>query len=171
MGIKVITSTTLSTTASSIDFTSIPQTYKDLMLVTHLRETGSSVYANVWFRFNGINTNYAESGAYTNGYNNGAFLGDRTDYFYYNNYIPAANATANAFGPSSFYIPNYTSAFFKCVSGHSVGVNGTSTNPTGTRQGITSGLWANTSAITSITMIGGNGNFAAGCTATLYGIS
>lgn len=170
MGIKVISSTTLSVTTSSISFSSIPQTYKDLMLVTHMRETGASVYANIWIRVNGIGTDYAESGSYTNGSNNGAFFGNRTDYWYYNNYIPAASATANAFGPSSFYIPNYTSAFFKCISGHSVGTNA-ATAPTNTRQGITSGLWANTSAITSITMIGGNGDFAAGSTATLYGVS
>ena len=170
MAIKVIASTTLSATTASFSFTSIPQTYKDLMLVTHLRETSAAVYANVWFRFNGVGTDYAEGGSYTNGSNNGAFLGNRTDYFYYNNYITANSATANAFGPSSFYIPNYASAFYKCVSGHSVGTNA-ATSPTNTRQGITSGLWANTSAITSIYMIGGSGDFAAGSTATLYGIS
>lgn len=171
MTMTVIGSQTVSVTTSQISFLSIPQTYKDLLLIMNSRETGAAVYANIWIKLNNVGTNYAEGGSYTNGYNNGAFLGDRTDFWYYNNYIPAANATANTFGPSSFYIPNYTSAFYKCVSGHSVGLNAVATNPTGTRQGLTSGLWADTSAINRISMIGGNGDFAAGTTATLYGIS
>jgi hypothetical protein len=168
MGMKSIASTTLSTTGS-FSFTSIPQTYKDLMLVMHSRENAAAYYGNVWFKLNGVGTNYAEGGSYTNGSNNGAFLGDRTDYWYKNNYISAASATANAFGPSSFYIPNYTSAFYKMYSGHSVGTNAAS-SPTNTRQGIASGVWANTAAVTSITIIAG-GDFIAGSTATLYGIS
>lgn len=170
MGMTKIGSTTVSVTTATISFTSIPQTYKDLLLIMNSRETSAAVYARIWIKVNANASGYAESGAYTQGYNNGAFFGDRTDYWYYNNYIPAANATANSFGPSSFYIPNYASAFYKCVSGHSVGVNAVATNPTGTRQGITTGLWANTSAITSIAMIGGSGDYAAGTTATLYGI-
>jgi hypothetical protein len=79
----------------------------------------------------------------------------------------AANDTANYFGSGSFWIPNAQStSMFK--SAHSAfNAVGSVTNGFAGTMG---GTWANTAAITSVTMLPDAGNFVAGSSFTLFGI-
>jgi hypothetical protein len=80
--------------------------------------------------------------------------------------IPAATSTANTFGNVAIYIPNYTSSNNKSISVDGVGEN----NATTAFADLYAGLWANSSAITSITLYNIISDFAEFSTATLYGI-
>jgi hypothetical protein len=169
---KISTVTVGSGGAASIDFTSIPQTYTDLKIVVSARSTGSSG-ANISMRFNSNST----------GYTGRRIVGNGTTVFSDTTSGTAASSgsailcgpfsdnsnTANVFGTQEIYIPNYTSSNNKSVS-----IDGVSENNTTTAyQEILVGLWSNTAAITSISLIcyqTGN-TFGQYTTATLYGVS
>ena len=82
-----------------------------------------------------------------------------------------ATSTANTFGNQSIYIPNYRSSVAKCISFDAVSEN----NGTEAYQVMLSGLSVSTDPVTSITLrvYGASANivFAAGSSATLYGIN
>jgi len=158
-----IASTTVgSGGASSIDFTSIPSTYTDLVLICSLRVSRASVVNNTVIKFNGSSTSYSERVLYGNGSSAGSY--SDTQIYDVNN---AANSTASTFANSQFYIPNYAGSTNKSVSNDSV----SETNATAATAQLVAGLWSNTSAITSISLTDYSGtNFAQYSTATLYGI-
>jgi hypothetical protein len=81
-------------------------------------------------------------------------------------YISGSIATANTYGNAELYIPNYASANQKSSSAEGV----SESNNTGAFMAMEANLWANTAAITSITLTTGT-SFAQYSTATLYGIS
>jgi hypothetical protein len=88
-------------------------------------------------------------------------------------YIPAASDTANTFGSTLIYIPNYTSSNNKSFSADVVMENNNTSNG-GAFMVLDAGLWSQTAAITSITIntsSGGGSNFVQHSTATLYGIN
>ena len=158
-----IASTTVgSGGASSIDFTSIPSTYTDLVLICSLRVSRASVVNNTVIKFNGSSTSYSERVLYGNGSSAGSY--SDTQIYDVNN---AANSTASTFANSQFYIPNYAGSTNKSVSNDSV----SETNATAATAQLVAGLWSNTSAITSLSLTDYSGtNFAQYSTATLYGI-
>jgi hypothetical protein len=85
--------------------------------------------------------------------------------------IPAANAPANTFGPTIVFIPAYALVGpHKLAYGLSYEKHGTTANTT-TMRGA-GGHWRSGNAITSVSLIqlAGEGNFATGSRATLYGI-
>jgi hypothetical protein len=152
----------LSSSAASITFSDIPQTYTDLLLVASLRDTGDVGTAFAYIQFNDATTGYTSrllrgSGSSTSSTSNsdGTSLRGR---------ISPNDATANTFGSTAFYIPNYTSSNYKSVSIDSVQEE----NNTESWQTITAGLWSNTSAITSIKIFAGNSNLAQYSSAALY---
>jgi len=148
--------------ASSIDFTSIPSTYTDLVLVCSLRVSRASVVNNTVIKFNGSSTSYSERVLYGNGSSAGSY--SDTQIYDVNN---AANSTASTFANSQFYIPNYAGSTNKSVSNDSV----SETNATAATAQLVAGLWSNTSAITSISLTDYSGtNFAQYSTAYLYGV-
>lgn len=146
--------------AANIQFTSIPQTYTDLLVKTSLRNVNDT--ADCYLRFNGATTNFSDrwiygtgSGALSTSTSNIDFLSNRSSF------------TASTFGNSEFYIPNYTSSNNKSVSVDSVAEN----NATTAYTQLSAGLWSNTAAITSIQILASSGNLAQYSTAYLYGIS
>jgi len=153
--------------ASTIDFTSIPQTFTDLKIVLSVRTTGSAVNFNDGaLRFN------SDSGS---NYSTRFLLGDGSSASSSSastSYIPfgpnqGSLTTANTFTSFDGYIPNYTGSSFKSVSSDGTAEN----NATATRMTLTAGLWSSTAAITSINVFPGGGyNFVQYSTATLYGI-
>jgi hypothetical protein len=162
---KLIESKTLATAAASIEFTSIPQTFTDLVVVCALRANASAVNDNPIFRFNGIATNYSYrvlrgTGSATSSYSGGTtffFLGESN----------GNSSTSNTFSNQTVYIPNYTASTNKSVSIDSVMEN----NSTEAYQNIIAGLWSNTAAITSILFQSVDShNLLAGSTISLYGI-
>jgi hypothetical protein len=154
-----ISTQTIGTAVASVTFSSIPQTYTDLVLVF----AGSSASLgtdSIDIQFNGdTTTNY--SNTFLSGNGSSASSGRNTGF----NYGVGALITSTEIANSTWNIFNYTNTTtFKTVL-----VRG---NIAGAllRQGVT--LWRKTpEAITSILLKNDTAqNFAVGCTFTLYGI-
>lgn len=166
--IKIASVTVGSGGASSISFNSIPSSYTDLNLVLSARSSGSSTsvdYVAIQFNSSG-GTAYSDRRLEGTGSAASSTL-DTNQNVIYSAWIVNGNAsTSSVFGNASIYIPNYAGSNYKSVSIDGV----TENNATGAYATLTAGLWANTSAITSIALTLGNGNFVQYSTATLYGI-
>jgi hypothetical protein len=160
--VKIQTVTVGSGGASSISFSSIPQTYTDLKIVYSLRCTTANVNSNI--SFNGSTSNVSWKQLYGNGASVGSNSGTTV---YLGPVMSASTDTANTFGSSEIYIPNYISANNKSFS-----IDGVTENNSATAyQTMWAGLWSNTAAITSVSVAPSDGgNFAQYSTATLYGI-
>lgn len=151
--------------AASIDFTSIPQTYTDLVLKLSLRNALADVWDNADIAFNGITTTYTNLQLRGNG--STATSAKSTTQPAINYWHVVSNsATASTFGNAEIYIPNYTGSANKSVSVDSV----TEQNATSSAATLTAGLWAHSAAITSIKITGNGSNFVQHSTAYLYGI-
>ncbi len=159
----IASSTVGSGGASSIDFTSIPGTYTDLMLMHSLRTSRSSTSESILLSFNGVTTNRTNRRIY----GSGTTANSTSDTIMYAGQASGATATASTFGNSSIYIPNYAGSNNKSSSEDGV----SETNATGVIMDLNANLWANTAAITSISLTGENsGTFQQYSTAYLYGI-
>lgn len=165
-----IASTTLSTSAASVTFSSIPQTYTDLVLRVSARATPAGNTIQLGIQFNG-NTSAVYSNTILRG--NGSTASSTRDTSNFSTRVFNVNAdasTANTFSNGEIYIPNYTGSVAKQIGGFGV----TETNAaTGIVIDTGAGLANITSAITSILLFdnGGSGNFMSGSTFHLYGIS
>ena len=164
---KLIESKTLGTAAASIEFTSIPQTFTDLVLLFNFRSNVDQTYTNIALRFNSdTGSNYSMRMLYGEGSGGGLSASQTTTSMQWV-YSTGLQATSNTFGNAQVYIPNYTGSTSKSVSMDSVSEN----NATQSIQALTAGLWSGTAAITSISMFTQAGpNLLAGSTASLYGV-
>jgi hypothetical protein len=151
--------------AASIDFTSISGSFTDLLLVYSLRDNRSSDPTSpLGFKINGVSTNRAwrhlESGA-----GGGANSGSGTNEW--SAYSNGGTATANTFSSGQIYIPNYAGTANKAFNSDSVA----ETNATNNEIAIWANLWAQTSAITGLSLTCPLATaFAQYSTASLYGI-
>jgi hypothetical protein len=155
--------------AASMEFTSIPATYTDLVVNLSTRNNAAGNYHNLDFRMNGLSTSiYSAITVYGQG-TGSASTGSETNQAEARRvYAQANGATANTFGNILFYIPNYTSSNNKSVSVDYV----SETNATDAIAGLTAVLMASTSAITSLSFFDRSANnFNQYSTAYLYGIS
>ena len=148
---------------TEVDFTSIPQTYTDLLVKT---STNGNTLEVIRMRFNSVSSSdYTQkvlrgTGAATASFSNAGWDSLTRLSPSYN------NEGANIFSNNEYYIPNYTGSTTKSVSGDSV----TEANATTAYQILYAGLLNNSSAITSINFISGSGDFNQYSTFTLYGI-
>jgi hypothetical protein len=147
--------------AASIDFTSIPGTYTDLMIMTSARTTGLD--GTLGAKFNGSSTGYTRRNLGGNGSSPTSYSGSDSAI----GLMTDSTDTASTFGNSMFYVPNYASSANKSYSGDGVQEN----NGTTSGQVIAGVVWANSAAITSISIIPGLGTIAQYSTASLYGIT
>jgi hypothetical protein len=166
---KIASVTVGSGGTSSIDFTSIPQTYTDLCVKLSLRGSNNDPYALIRTRLNGATSGYTTTRLY--GYS-GSGTGTGSDgntglTYLYGGYPSASAATANLFGSDEFYFPNYAGSNQKSYSQETAGVN----NSGIALQVFIAGIWTGTSAINQISFNNEYGNFTEYSTATLYGIS
>ncbi len=165
---QVIQHQELASSQASITFSSIPQTYTDLVLVwsTRTSRTGD-INADIALRFNGS----------TSGYNLRSLLGTGSSAVSRTNPVgttgindvlaPASSTTANTFGSGMAYIPNYTSSTAKSVSIDVTNENNATSNYTQ----IIAGTWSGTDPITSVSLTDLNSaNFVQYSSATLYGV-
>ena len=155
----------LNASAASVTFSNLNTLtgYTDLKVVYSVRTSKSAVNENVFLSFNGSTSSFTARWFYGDGSTVGNSTTGRIGGFGNGN-----TATANTFGSSEIYIPNYTSANNKSYSVDAVLEN----NATLAYLGPIAGLWSNTAAITSITLAPETGpNFLAGCTFSLYGIA
>jgi len=162
----LIASSTVSAngTTASIDFTSIPSTYTDLLLVASTRSDRAGSYAgNMGLKFNTSTANITGKILRGIGTSPDSYSGTIAEWG-----APAATTTANTFGNASFYFPNYAGSSNKSVSIDSV----IEDNSANMFTYMTAGLWSVTSAITglSIYVRDASSYFTQYSTAYLYGI-
>ena len=164
----------LSLPASSVTWSSIPTdgTYDHLMIKASIRSVQTNTYFDsIQMRFNGVSTNvysdtllYAQTTAPASSRN-----GARSDLT--GAWWPAADATADTFGCLTVWVPNYAdSSNYKQVIMSSTGATATNSDDDW-RIGISAGLYAETTAISSVEIKSGYGaDHAEFSTFTLYGI-
>jgi hypothetical protein len=155
-----IATTTLSSATATITFSSIASTYTDL------RFSLSVITANagnqIFMRFNSdTGSNYSRVGLYGDGSSAGSFAVANQTYIFLN-----SNGLSTTI--PSFYtvdVFSYAGSTFKT----SLITSSEDRNGSGsTIQQV--GLWRSTSAINNVSFTTDTGNWAAGTTATLYGI-
>lgn len=159
---KLIGKVTLGSAAGTITFSSIPATFTDLYLAYSLRSTWS-VAVDVYVSLNGTSTDYVRRLLYTTGSSALSY----TDPLRILGAIAGDNFTANTFSSTEVYIPNYGGSTHKSMSITNTAEN----NGTSVFLEANSVLWSNSSAITSIQLAPGAGNFATNSSAFLYGIT
>lgn len=155
-----IATTTLGSAQTSTTFSSISGSYTDIVIVANVN--GSSTNADFGLRFNSdTGSNYSATAVDGTGSAASSWRrSNQTEMLFNNN----AYITANSF----------TTAVIISVQDYS----NTTTNKTvltrfnNAGNGVTAtvGLWRNTAAINSITLLATNSGFGSGSTFTLYGI-
>jgi len=165
MGMQLIETITLASSASSIEFTSIPQDGVDLVLLVSGRVDADGAN-QVAIRLNGDTTvgNYSRiglfggAGAASSGgpYTNGLVV-----------QVSQNDFTANTFSSNSIIIANYTASQNKSISVDGVNEN----NGVSANQRLWALTWADTSAVTSLTVDGVGNNLVQYSTASLYKIT
>lgn len=170
----IASSTVGSGGAASISFTSIPSTYTDLLLkVSGRSDRAVFSFCYMRMRFNSSTSNYtykilqgdgstASSLDQSNAglFSNGLLVGGTSQ----------SNNTASTFSSTEVYIPNYAGSTNKSISAEGV----TEANQANMLAVFTAGLWSDSAAITSISVVpwqSGDFNFLQYSTAYLYGIS
>jgi hypothetical protein len=149
--------------AADIEFTSIPQTYTDLVLKISARTDTAFTADEFYAQFNGLTT----------GLTHRLLIGrpnipDVVSNTSSTGYFTGNTATSSTFGSAEIYIPNYNStSTYKSMSTDSV----TEGNSSITRLALGASLWSSNSAITSIRLVStAAADFMEHSTATLYGI-
>lgn len=149
--------------AASVTFSSIPQTYTDLVLKVSARtDRAAGVSDSVLVKFNNSTTTYTGRILYGDGSSAAAQSYSSTG----GASAVSNTATASVFSNAEMYIPNYTGSTNKCFLGDNV----TENNGTQSYTILDAGLWSTTSAITSLVCAGANGNLMQYTTLSLYGI-
>ena len=158
----------LGSSAATITFNSIPQTYTDLVLLTSFRSSSTNP-EDSYIQFNGdTGSNYSFRRLYGNGSGVASDSVSNTATAARISRVNGSSYTANTFTNDLVYITNYTANSAKDISVDTVEEN----NATGAHQMIYSSRWNGTAAITSFTInILSGVNFAAGSSATLYGVN
>ena len=154
-------------TASSIDFSSIPQTYTDLQIIISSRTDNANVYGWYSYRFNGNNSSMSTRWMEPDGTSVG--YGTSSTFMYGGAGVGAGSGNTLLYDNSTIYIPNYASTSLNKASNTDEG--GANTTATAYMT-LAANLWSNTSAINQITLYPqtGTGVFRQYTTATLYGI-
>ena len=156
-----IATTTLGSAASSITFSSIPSTYTDLRIVLVALGATATIYPHIGFNAD-TGTNYSQTGIRGNGSTADTSTGINANYLEWSYAVPST--TIQAFDTIDIF--SYAGSTYKtCLLTASADKNGSGVVERAV------GLWRSTSAITSIKLDNyATANFAAGTTATLYGI-
>jgi hypothetical protein len=158
--------------AASIDFTSIPSTFTDLVVKFTVRSTANDVGGSnpndARLSFNNSTSGYSERMIYSDNGTSANSAATTGSFFNWAGTQNSNSNTASTFSNCEVYIPNYAGSTNKSVSSDVVREN----NATGGIQlRLFAGLWSNTAAITSIKIAPDFGNFAQHSTAYLYGVS
>ena len=162
----LIASNTLSSSAASVTFSAIPNTYTDLVLRYSARNDDTTTILNV--RFNGDTaTNYSNTILRGSGstVSSLSYNTTRTQLFEQDGIEPST-MTANTFNSSEIYIPSYLVSQNKPMSSFTV----TEDNSTTAYMSAIASLWRNTAAITSFELYSQGGNIVSGSSFFLYGI-
>ena len=163
---SLIQAQTLTSTATSITFSNIPQNYTDLKLVISSRSNRAAIQDTFSVVFNDSASGYSYRRLYGDG-TNPASDSDSGNTGLTTGYTQGGNGTANVFGSLELYIPKYTSSANKSVYSEGTSEN----NATGSSISIVASLWSNAAAITSIKLTPATGaTLQIGSTFYLYGV-
>jgi hypothetical protein len=177
--VKLIQTVTVgSGGAASIEFTSIPQTYTDVVIVGSLRSTSTTSntgeYDPLGYRFNNSTSGYTTRNLQGNGSATGSSTQSTMTASAGGTYGRISNSGINnslsgssIFTSLNLYIPNYAGNTNKSWSTEYSQEGNTTTR----YSEIIAGLWSNTAAISSITLALLVANFAQYSSVSLYGIT
>lgn len=158
---KLISSVTVgSGGAATMEFTSIPATYTDLVLKVSPRI--SSTNSTTYIDYNSSTSNQVWKRIYNSSGSVGNDNGSRQLM-----YSVTSDYTASTFGNTEIYIPNYASSNNKTSLVDTVQENNSATNG----QALIGNMWSDSAAITAIRIVPFSGTFNQYSTAYLYGIS
>ena len=156
--------------AASIDFTSIPSTYTDLVVKLSVRADAAYTRRIIGVKFNGSTTTSDYSVLdlrTTDGSTVNASL-EATSPYMQTWDTTAASATSSTFASVDYYISNYSSSSqYKAVNIMGAAEN----NATGATVAAQAGLYKQNTTVSSLAFAPGNGNWVQYSTAYLYGIS
>jgi hypothetical protein len=146
---------TLGATASTVTFSSIPATYRDLILV--IQGTGTAALSAT-IRFNG------DTG---NNYNTIRALGTGSST------VADTQTNVSKMEQFAFMTATQTTLLFNVMDYSATDKHKTvlaRSGPADNSVWMGAGRWANTAAITSMALITSTSTFASGCTFSLYGV-
>jgi hypothetical protein len=161
-----IATTTLSSNAATVTFSSIPSTYTDIVLQATMLQNGTATATNGYITLNSSATGYSRTGIQGSGTVASSYRNTGMDKMYFS---VDSNATDWAFHTHHFM--NYANtSIYKTVLSRQ--------NNAATLVGAVVFIWQNTAAINSIAITASDNQgagtadqFVAGTTFTLYGIS
>ena len=164
----LIASNTLSSSAASVTFSSIPNTYTDLVLKLSVRSARTDPSDTINFTINSIGgTSYSNTALVGNGSAASSGRVSNANDVDYSAAANAATSTSNTFSNVEIYIPNYAGSTNKPFSAFTAYEDNTTTAVIRAN----ASLLSNTAAVTSITMAtAGIGDFVSGSSFYLYGI-
>jgi len=155
-----IATTTLGSAASSITFSSITSAYTDLRIIMNVAGGGSSNFVQI--RFNSDATsNYSRTSLIADGSTVTSTRASATNGLLN---VAASGSVQPELILADIFSYSNTSVYKTWLSSDNSDANGSG------NVGRIVGLWRSTAAIDTILLQGNTGNFAAGTTATLYGI-
>lgn len=161
----------LTGTATTVSFTSIPQTYKDLALVMNTRSSFSAASSRYRIYINSTSgASVYQLSALTATQSTASSESASAQSFFYSQVSPAATGDSNVYDTNEVYFSNYagTSKYKGFVNTDSA-VQSTVANIS-TFYGTCS--WQDNSAITNLYIVMGNSaNFVAGSSFYLFGIA
>jgi hypothetical protein len=157
--------------ATTVAFTSIPQTYTDLKVVTSLRSTaGGAVAYSLFMKMNNLTSSiYSQKALEGSGSAASSFSQSGVDTAVRAGFVVGTGATSSTFSNSEIYIPNYTGSSNKSASIDTVA----ETNATTQYMNLIAYLVSSTAAITDLTFStepAGGVSFAQHSTFYLYGV-
>jgi len=168
----IIENQALTSSHATVTFSSIPQTYTDLVLfASAMSNVSTSLAGNYNIEFNGVTSSYSGRRLYADP------GGTQTPYSdtgtpKWGGFVPGSGAAADVPNSCFIYIANYSSnTQYKAWSVDVV----VETNTTSGYLGLGANLWSNTNPITSIAISGissgaNTGSFIVDSNFTLYGI-
>jgi len=158
-----IASVTLGAATSSVTFSSIPQTYTDLILVNYFATT--TVNEDAYVQFNSdTGSNYSRTHVRGNGSTAGSGRASNQTYCLID--LDSSGSTLNSGLQTITHFMNYSNTTtYKTLLSRSGTLGGSYTGTT-----LLTGLWRNTNSITSILVGCTTNTFVVGSTFNLYGI-
>jgi hypothetical protein len=155
--------------AANIEFSSIPSTYTDLVLVASVRDSAAAGFNDGSLTINSNSPASVHTFRYLLGSGSSASSGAVASQPHIQAWLEnSATSTASTFANVQFYFPNYANTSYnKSVSIDSVA----ETNATTAYASFVAGIYASTNAITTLKLTPSSGTYVQYSTATLYGIS
>jgi transcriptional regulator of nitric oxide reductase len=163
----LISSNVLSSSAASVTFSAIPNTYTDLVVRWSARSDRANVSDTMKLRINSDSgSNYSWTYLLGSGAVASSSINSGLDYTSLGA-ADAATAASNTFANGELYIPNYLASTKKPLST----INAQEDNATNAQLWVLASLWQGTAAITSLQLFLNIGpNFVSGSSFYLYGV-